>query len=154
MLTHQFQFLDPGKLRDRNLWLSLDATFPADPIKQWVPYYHFTMHLDGVDEPVGTIDFRAAPSENLTLLGGYVGYIVHGPFRGQHLAERACRLLLPFISQHGFKELWITCTTDNHASRRTLERLGANMIEEIDVPAHSDMYELGERRKCRFKLDL
>lgn len=154
MQPYQFQFKDPGELRDKDLWLSLDAMHPADEIKKWVPYYHFTLHLDGVKEPVGTLDFRAAFSENLSQLGGYIGYAVKEQYRGQRLAERACRLLLPFIKSHEFKELWITTTPENIASRRTLERLGASMIEIVDVPQDSDMYALGERQKCRYRLVL
>lgn len=152
--SYQFPFQDPGELRDKDLWLSLDAKHPADEIKKWVPYYHFSLHLDGVKESVGTLDFRAAVSENLSQLGGYLGYAVKEQYRGQHIAERACRLLLPFVQSHGFKELWITTTPENIASRRTLERLGASMIEIVDVPKESDMYELGERQKCRYLLML
>lgn len=149
-----FEFRDPGILRDGALWLSLDAKVPADPVKQWVPYYHFSLHLDGIDEPVGSIDFRAVLTEKLTSVGGYIGYGVQEKYRGNHLAARACLLLLPFIAAHGFKELWITSNPDNTASRRTLERIGARMVEIVEVPPDSDMYALGERQKCRYCLDL
>ncbi len=154
MNEEEFAFLDPGELRDEEVYLSLDELFPADPIKKWVPYYRFGIHLDGVDATVGRIDFRAQEHRILTLYGGYIGYAVNEEFRGRRLAERACRLLLPFVVRHGFNQLWITCTTDNVASIRTLERLGATRVEVVDVPPDSDMYAMGERKKCRYLLDL
>jgi hypothetical protein len=37
----EFRFLDPGELRDDRIILRLVATQPADPAKNWVPFYVF-----------------------------------------------------------------------------------------------------------------
>jgi tagatose 1,6-diphosphate aldolase len=64
------------------------------------------------------------------------------------------RLLFPFARRHGFKTIYITCNPDNRASRRTCERLGATLVEIIKLPPDNDMYQDGEREKCRYRINL
>jgi tagatose 1,6-diphosphate aldolase len=61
---------------------------------------------------------------------------------------------LPLARRHGFHELWITCNPDNWPSRRTCERLGAELIDIVDVPRESDVFAPGSERKCRYLLAL
>ena len=44
-----------------------------------------------------------------------------------------------------------TTTPDNLASRRTCEILGAELVETVELPPGNDMYERGERQKCRYR---
>lgn len=152
--NQEFQFQDPGELVDGDLTLSLEEKSPANSDRQWVPSYKFAMRIEGTIGPVGTVNFRAVVTEKLRNVGGSIGYKVDEQFRGHRLAERSCRLLLPFIKNHGFSELWITCNPENIASRKTCERLGALLVNIVDVPLDSDMYERGERKVCRYRLDL
>lgn len=54
------------------------------------------------------------------------------------------------------KQLDITCDIDNYASIRTCERLGAENIETIAVPADFKTYDdtpcCGQKYKFRIKL--
>ena len=145
---------DVGILRDRDLWLELRALEPANPKRGWVPAYRFAMRLDGVDHAVGRLGFRVGSNYTLDHYAGHLGYEVSLEFRGARLAERSCRLVLPLARRHGFQDLWITCNPDNWASRRTCERLGAEMIEIVDLPADSDLFAPGSERKCRYRLSL
>jgi tagatose 1,6-diphosphate aldolase len=147
-------FDDIGTFRDRDLWLDLRAREPANPLRGWVPAYRFAMRLDGVDHAVGRISFRVGSTNTIEQYAGHVGYEVSAAFRGQRLAERSCRLILPLARRHGFDTLWITCNPDNVASRRTCERLGAELVDIVDVPSNNDVYELGGERKCRYRLAL
>ena len=61
---------------------------------------------------------------------------------------------MPLARRHGLAELWITCNPENKASRRTCEFAGAELIEIVDLPPHTDMYQEGERQKCRYRLQL
>src|SRR5215204_4797163 len=79
---------------------------------------------------------------------------VRGWVPGHRFAERSCRLILPLARRHGFDTLWITCNPDNVASRRTCERLGAELVGIVDVPPDNDVYERGSERKCRYRLAL
>jgi|SRR4051794_10301994 predicted acetyltransferase len=148
----EFQFLDPGPLRDGELELVLVARSPADPVKHWVPSYDFELRVGG--ERAGEINFRAVDAESLRLYGGHFAYGVEPTFRGQHFAERGVRLLFPFVRRHGFTTVYVTCNPDNWPSRRTCERLGATLVEIIPLPPDNDMYLAGEREKCRYRVDL
>ena len=137
---------------------------PADASKGRVPHYDFWMRLhDAPREPggvavpppvrmAGTITLRVGSTPALERYYGHVGYHVFPPARGGHLAERACRLLLPLARRHGLRTLWITCDPTNAASRRTCERLGMQFVETVAVPQTDPLYARGEREKCRYRM--
>jgi tagatose 1,6-diphosphate aldolase len=85
---------------------------------------------------------------------GPIGYGIDEAYRGHHFAERACRILLPLIARHGMRTIWLTCSPDNIASKRTLERLGAKLIDIVPVAPGIPMPEGVVRQKCRFRLDV
>src|SRR3990172_7676606 len=151
---NEFQFRDPGPLRDRELTAEVTARNPADPEKGWVPSYNFALRLEGVQECVGTIGLRVGMTRSLELYAGHLGYWIEPQWRGRHYAERGVRLVLPLAKRHGLATLWITCNPDNWPSRRTCERLGAEFVEIVPLPPDSDMYLQGEREKCRYRLVL
>jgi len=149
-----FQFHDPGKLIDDDLELILDERYPGDPTINYVPAYKFKMRLAGQDEVVGHIELRIGNTNHIVMYGGHIGYHVFPKYRGQHYAARACCLLLPLARYHGLPTLWITCNPDNYASRRTCELAGAQFVEIVDLPEDNDMYQEGERQKCRYRIML
>ncbi|MFT3785658.1 MAG: GNAT family N-acetyltransferase [Tepidisphaeraceae bacterium] len=103
-------------------------------------------------EMAGSISLRIGDTEDLRRYMGHIGYGVYPPAHGNHLAERTCRLVLPLAKRHGMSELWITVNPDNWPSRRTCERLGADMIEVVDLPTTHPLYHRGDRQKCRYRL--
>lgn len=130
---------------------------PDDPAKAWVPQYHFWMRLSDEEIPIpmaGGIGLRIGATKEIELYSGNIGYHVYPPARGRHFAERACRLLLPIAKRHGMQTLWITCNPDNIASRRTCERLGAELVEIVAIPMAHPFRSRGETAKCRFVVDL
>lgn len=149
-----FKFLDPGDLSDGVILLRLAATFPADPMKGWVPYYVFHICLPESGLRVGEIQLRMGDTDRLRLYGGHVAYGIRPAHRGQQFAARAVKLVIPLAREHGMKELWITCNPENVASRRTCELAGADFVEIIDLPPDIDMYQEGERQKCRYRISL
>jgi predicted acetyltransferase len=149
-----FRFLEPGELRDDEIVLRLVATQPAEPTKNWVPFYVFHITSAKTGSRVGEIHLRVGNTDHMRLYGGHVAYGVRPEFRGNHFAARALRLVMPLARRHGLTELWITCNPENVASRRTCELAGARFIEIVDLPPYVDMYQEGERQKCRYRLDL
>ena len=93
-------------------------------------------------------------TEHVMLYAGNLGYKVDPPYRGRHLAARAINLLLPVARHHQMSELWICCNPENWASRKTCERIGAELVEIIEVPSGTDLYERGDRANCRYRLRL
>jgi predicted acetyltransferase len=149
-----FEFHDPGQLIDDDLELILVEKYPGDPTIGYVPAYRFKMALAGQDKQIGNIELRVGNTEHIVMYGGHIAYGVDPKYRGHRYAARGGRLLLPLARSHGFKTLWITCNPDNIASRRTCEILGAELVEIVDLPKDTDMYQEGERQKCRYRLDL
>jgi predicted acetyltransferase len=143
---------------ERFLAANPDGRVLADPAKGHVPCYHFWMRLHpDVKPPVpiaGTISLRVGDSPDLKIFSGHIGYNVFPPARGHHYAERACRLLFGLARHHGLRPLWITTDPDNPPSRRTCERLGGRMIEVVEIPPNHLLYARGQRRKCRYRIDI
>ncbi len=135
-----------------------DGIERGDEIAGRWPGYFFWMRLRPPCSPAvpmaGTLSFRLADTEQIRLYSGHIGYGVFPPARGHHYAERSVRLVVPLAKTHGMDHLWITCNPDNHASRRTCERLGARLIETVDISRNNLLYEKGERQKCRYRLDI
>jgi len=149
-----FEFQDPAQLIDDDLELILVEKYPGDLTIGYVPAYRFKMTLAGQDGQIGNIELRVGNTEHIVMYGGHIAYWVDPEHRGHRYAARGCKLLLPLARSHGFKTLWITCNPDNVASRRTCEIIGAELVEIVDLPKDTDMYQEGERQKCRYRLDL
>jgi len=131
---------------------------PGDAVRGFVPAYHFLMRLHPRHRSplpiVGGMGLRIGWTNDLEMYLGHIGYHVFPPARGMHLAERACRLVLPLAARHGLSTLWITCNPDNLPSRRTCERLGATYVDTVDLPTTHPLYARGERRKRRYRLEV
>lgn len=130
----------------------------ADTTADRVPSYHFWMRWTPPAEHrpaiVGGLSLRIGDTPDIVQHIGHVGYNVHPPARGHHFAERAVRLVLPLARQHRLRQLWITANPDNLASRRTIERLGATLVDTIELPADHLLRARSETHKCRYRLPL
>jgi tagatose 1,6-diphosphate aldolase len=144
--------LAPRPLREGELELLLrDVLDPAT--SRWgVQAYLFEIALRGAR--VGSLSLRIGATPNILLYAGHIGFSGEEAHRGQRLAERATRLVLPFARAAGLDALWLTCDPRNLASRRTIERLGAQFVEEIAIPPDYESHARGERAKRRYRLDL
>lgn len=141
------------KLRDGEIFLRLDRTSEADPIKGYVPACHFGICRIEDGTELGWIDLRLGHNRS-TAFGGNIGYAVHEPFRGRHFAGKACRLLPELARAHGMKTLFITCAPENEPSRRTCLYAGARLMDVADIPEWHELYAQGRRKACRYRLDL
>jgi predicted acetyltransferase len=154
-----FEFCDPGQLVDGDLALVLYESYPGDERRGYVPVYRFRMMREdsrvvGQKQEIGRIELRVANTHHIVMYAGHIGYRVLPRYRGHHYAARSCTLLLPLARRHHLDPLWITCNPDNYASRRTCELAGATLVEIVDLPEETDMYQMGDRQKCRYRLDL
>jgi tagatose 1,6-diphosphate aldolase len=150
----EFTFFDPGFLVDRELQLRLEQTLLDTSGEETLPTYRFRMvNLTNLVE-MGFINLRVGQGENLIRYRGHIGYGVNPEYRGHGYAARACCLLLPLSRRHGLNPLWITCNPDNIASRKTCERLGAQLVEVVTVPEGTEAYRAGARQKYRYRLGL
>jgi predicted acetyltransferase len=139
----------PESLSHGEVRLRFDRMVPGEASRGFVPYYHFRILLANGDD-AGHINFRVGDTEHVRLYAGHVGFEIKGPFRGRGLAGQACRALAPFI-QRFYQAVTVTCDPDNAASRRTIEKLGARLIDEVPVPPSEPQYQRGSRAKLRFE---
>lgn len=113
------------------------------------PYYHFRI-LAGTKD-VGHINLRVGESDHVRFVVGHVGYGIKQRHRGHRYALLACRALAPF-ARTVTPEVVLTCDPENHASRRTIERLvESDVAEEVSVPRHDPHYRSGARKKLRYR---
>lgn len=117
--------------------------------RRQAPYYHFRILVGTRD--VGHINLRIGASEHVLRVVGHIGYGIRKRHRGKHYALLACQALAPFARTVA-NEMIITCDPDNHASRRTIERLvGGHPGERVAVPRADPHYRRGARTKLRFR---
>ena len=148
-------------LQDENVCLILTEKQASDPDKNWAPCYKYKICQPEKRPffgyiPVGGCDLRFGYNENL-YYGGHIGYHVDEHYQGNHMAQKAARLLLEEAWKHNMPYIIITCNPDNAPSRRTIEGLMkeyqkngryAELLEVVDLPSYNDMYKDGERQKC------
>jgi predicted acetyltransferase len=146
-----FDFIDPGILDGGDFELFRFATMPPVPGQGFVPAYDFRIRVNGSDI-VGQVNLRIGLTEHIMRYAGNLGYKVVPAYRGRQFAARAITLLLPIAGHHRMIELWICWNPENWASRKTCERIGAELVEIIEVPPGNDLYERGDRLNCRYRL--
>jgi tagatose 1,6-diphosphate aldolase len=139
----------PAKLGYERVHLRFVKIVPADPERALVPFYHFRILVDGWQD-VGHINLRVGTNEHVRTCAGHVGYEVLKQFRGHGYALQACRALAPFARSVS-PSLIITSDPDNTASIRTIEKLGAQFMDEVPVPPNDPHYERGSRIKRRYQ---
>src|SRR3954468_9261390 len=106
-----FPYVDPGRLVDGDLSLTLHRTYTHRCDDDVIPGGHEFLMWDAADPgaPAAGIRLRVGnDAESLRLYCGHIGYNVNPDKRGRHFAERSVRLLLPLASHYGVRELWIT----------------------------------------------
>jgi tagatose 1,6-diphosphate aldolase len=148
------QFIEPGIIIDGDLELMLVETYTGNAPLGFAPAYRFKMVNTYDGREMGRIDLRIGNSEDLRMYAGHIGYRVKEDYRGRRYAARAVRLLLPLARHHELETLWITCNPDNLASRRTCELAGLDFTGIVKLPPDNNMYQRGEREKCRYRLAL
>lgn len=149
-----FTFLEPGPLIDGDLVLVVAERHPPEPERGRVPAYLFNMTNPGSPAVIGQISLRIDTAHRLDLYAGQIGYRVEPAQRGRRYAARSVRLLLPLARAYGMTTIWITCNPDNLASRRSCELAGGQFVEIVDIPPGDDLYQRGDRQKCRYRFAL
>jgi tagatose 1,6-diphosphate aldolase len=104
--------------------------------------------LNLADSDVGHINFRIGDTEHVRVCAGHIGFDIHEEFRGHGYAYQACCAISPFV-RSVYGDVTITCDPDNFASIKTIDRLGAEFVDEVPVPPHEPQFL--SRIKRRYK---
>ncbi|WP_394190699.1 GNAT family N-acetyltransferase [Paenisporosarcina quisquiliarum] len=142
-----FEFFPFDTIKGEEIDLLIERKVPGNVDKNYVPAYWYAINLSGTNLTIGTIDLRIGTNSR-TYYGGNIGYAIDTKYRGNHYAAKACQLLKQVALAHGMHEIIITCNPDNIASNKTCIRLGAELLEVVDLPIDNDMYLEGEFQKC------
>ena len=118
----------------------------------WDSYY-YDIQIKSKPIKVGSCDVRLGMNEELYYAGN-IGYRIFENYRGHSYAYQATKQLLLEAKKLGMEEVIITCSPDNIASKKTIEKLNAVLIEEVDVPSNHYLYQRGERRKRIYRIIL
>ena len=116
-----------------------------------LPFYYYDILINGA--PVGKISLRIGVNFH-TYYNGSIGYEVDELCRGRGYARAACRLVLPVARHHGMSHLYLTCAESNIPSYRTIEGLGAELVEIRQVPREYFAWREGMERQRIYRLAL
>ena len=114
----------------------------------------YGIYLPNEPIKVGKCDLRLGMNEELYYAGN-IGYRINELYQGHHYAYYACLLLFEIAKKdYGMKEMIITCSPDNTASRKTLEKLEGEFVETAKVPTSHWLYKRGETIKNIYHYEL
>ena len=116
-----------------------------------MPFYFYDILVNGV--PVGKISIRIGENFH-SYYNGHIGYEIYPEHRGRGYAGRACRLVLGVARAHGMEKLYLTCAKSNTASCRTIEKLGARLLEISPVPKTYFAWHTGIEDHRIYQLEL
>ena len=117
------------------------------------PYYIYVIYLKEGKEEIGRITFRLGSNQD-HYYDGHIGYTIEPPYRGHHFACQACLALKPLILNY-YQEVILTCSPDNIASKKTIEKLNTTYLETARIPSHLKKYfTKQETMKCVYKWQL
>lgn len=133
--------------------LDLDLIETDDGDDKAIPFYYWNIILKSTGESIGCISLRIGHNYH-SYYNGNVGYEIEEPYQGHHYACYACRMLEPVARYHGMDHLIYSCDFDNAASYKTMERLGAKLLETVDVPKDYVFYYEGIAPHRIYRLDL
>lgn len=147
-----FEFKNFNYLSDGEIDLTLHEMAPANEEKGYVPAYLYYITRHNSLEIIGEIDIRIGDRDNENIYyGGNIGYGVDESYRGHNYGAKACNIIKLVGEGHGMDKLLITCNPDNLPSRKTCEKIGAKLLEIVDLPPHNEMFKEGARQKCIYE---
>lgn len=118
-----------------------------------LPFYWWNIVLKEEDKAIGKISFRIGYNYH-AYFNGNIGYEVDEAYRGNHYALLACQLVLQCAQFHKMGKIYLTCDYDNIASYKTIEKLGATLVEETVPPKDYLFYYDGIVKQKIYELEV
>lgn len=98
-----------------------------------LPFYYYEIICNSTEQIVGKISIRIGNNFH-SYYNGNIGYEVFKQFRGNNYAFKACLLIFTVARFHRMQSIYITCDESNISSYKTIEKLGAQLVEICNVP--------------------
>ena len=128
-----FQFKEFYDLSDGEIRLVIKSQDQPNEETGDMPRYGFSIIHIKENEDIGVVYF-AVDNSRRQYLRGHLSYGVSPAYKGNNYAMKACKLIKYVALAHDFKRLFIGSGSDNIASRKTIEKLGAIPVTVNDVP--------------------
>ncbi len=114
--------------------------------------FFYTIILKDIGRRIGYCDIRTSHEDEL-LFYGNIGYRIDKRYRGHSYAYKASLLLLKVAKKLNMDYLFITCSPENIASDKTIQKLNATYINTLSVPIWHPLFE-SEKVKKIYRIDL
>ena len=142
-------FSDSNFLSDGEITLRISQKYQGD--NELLPFYYYDIYVD--ETVVGKISIRIGSNYH-SYYNGNIGYEIDKEYRGSNYAYKASKLVLQVAKAHNMSELILTCDESNIASYKTIEKLGAQLIEIVKPPKDYFAYREDMEKQRIYKLSL
>ncbi len=136
-------------LSDGEITLNITQKHKGDD--ELLPFYYYDILVGS--ESVGKISIRIGSNYH-SYFNGNIGYEIDEKFRGCNYAYKACKLVLQVAKAHGMNDLILTCDESNIASYKTIEKLGAQLIDIVKPPKDYFAYREDMEKQRIYKLNI
>ncbi len=116
-----------------------------------LPFYYYDIYVNNT--AVGKISIRIGNNYH-SYYNGNIGYEIDKKYRGNNYSYKACKLVLQVAKAHDVDELILTCDESNIASYKTIEKLGAELIEIVKTPKDYFAYRENMEKQRIYKLHI
>jgi len=140
-------FYISGNLLD----LQLIETFEGN--EDELPFYYYNIILKTTNQPIGKISIRIGNNFH-SYYNGNIGYEIDEKFRGNNYSYKACLMVLEVAKYHKMKKLNLSCNHDNISSYKTIEKLGAKLLEETVPPKEYIYYRKNMPKQKIYELEI
>lgn len=146
----KFEFINKFDIiSDGVITLKISQKYKGDD--ELLPFYYYDIFVGNT--AVGKISIRIGSNYH-SYYNGNVGYEIDKEYRGNNYAYKACKLVLQVAYAHRMKELILTCDESNIASYKTIEKLGAQLIETVKPPEDYFAYRENMENQRIYKLHI
>ena len=136
-------------LSDNEITLKISQKYQGD--NELLPFYYYDICVNSI--AVGKISIRIGKNYH-SYYNGNIGYEIDKEYRGNNYAYKASKLVLQVAKAHNMSELILTCDESNIASYKTIEKLGAELIEIVKPPKDYFAYREDMEKQRIYKLSL
>ncbi len=118
-----------------------------------LPYYYYDIYLLNTTTQVGKISIRIGHNYH-SYFNGNVGYEINEEYRGNYYALEAVKLIIDVARYHCMNHIILTCGETNIASYKSIEKLGAKLIEIVLPPKEYIFYYDGIKSHRIYRLEI